>query len=66
MKRLMDLAKFAWQFIAGDDWPTALGVVLALGLTALLADQHAAWLVMPAAVASLLVFSIFRAARSKL
>jgi hypothetical protein len=66
MKRIVDLVKFAWEFIAGDDWLTALGVVVALGLTALLADRAASWLVMPGAVAGLLAVSIWRAAaRSK-
>lgn len=65
MNRLAALASSVWEFIAGDDWPTALGVVFALGITALVADQGAAWLVMPAAVAALLAISVWRAARPK-
>jgi hypothetical protein len=50
-----------WEFIVGDDWRTALGVVLALGLTALIADTNVpAWWVMPVAVLGLLVLSIRR------
>jgi hypothetical protein len=53
-----------WKFVVGDDWRTALGVVLALALTALLADAAiAAWWVMPPAVVGLLALSIRRAAR---
>ncbi len=53
-----------WEFIVGDDWRTALGVVVALALTALLAQTTvAAWWVMPLAVLGLLVLSIRRAAR---
>ncbi len=53
-----------WEFVAGDDWRTALGVVLALALTALLAAASvSAWWVMPPAVVGLLALSIRRAAR---
>jgi hypothetical protein len=51
-----------WDFIVGDDWPTAVGVVLALGATALIADGNAAaWVVMPVSVLGLLAFSLRRA-----
>jgi hypothetical protein len=53
-----------WEFIVGDDWRTAIGVVVALGLTALIAQAgSAAWWVMPPAVLALLALSIRRAAR---
>ncbi|HEY5287479.1 MAG TPA: hypothetical protein VIJ50_10285 [Solirubrobacteraceae bacterium] len=53
-----------WDFVVGDDWRTALGVVLALGLTALVAETSlAAWWIMPPAVLSLLALSIRRAAK---
>jgi hypothetical protein len=53
-----------WDFVVGDDWRTALGVVLALGLTALVAETSVAvWWIMPLAVLVLLVLSIRRAAR---
>lgn len=53
-----------WDFFVGDDWLTALGVVLALGLTAVIAETSvSAWWVMPLAVLLLLAFSIKRAAR---
>jgi hypothetical protein len=53
-----------WDFVVGDDWVTALGVVAALGLTALIAAAGgAAWWVMPVAVIALLALSVRRAAR---
>jgi hypothetical protein len=52
-----------WDFVVGDDWLTAAGVVLALALTALLSEREAAWYVMPIAVALLLALSIWRQAR---
>jgi uncharacterized membrane protein len=56
------LPRAVWKFIAGDDWHTAIGVVLALVLTALVAEEGvAAWCVMPAAVLGLLVLSTRRA-----
>jgi len=53
-----------WEFVVGDDWRTALGVVVALAVTAALAAAPiAAWWVMPPAVVGLLARSIRRAAR---
>jgi hypothetical protein len=64
MTRVKALLLAVWDFVVGDDWRTALGVALALGVTALVASAGiSAWWVMPLAVLSLLVFSIRRAAR---
>ncbi|HSZ06234.1 MAG TPA: hypothetical protein VK778_13690 [Solirubrobacteraceae bacterium] len=52
-----------WEFVVGDDWRSALGVVLALALTALLAGTISDWWVMPLAVLGLLALSTRRAAR---
>jgi hypothetical protein len=63
-QRAQELFAGFWDFVVGDDWRTALGVVLALALTALLADAGvSAWWVMPLAVLGLLALSIRRAAR---
>jgi hypothetical protein len=51
--------------VAGDDWVTAAGVVLALGLTRVLSGADSAWFVMPVAVAFLLAHSIWREARRR-
>jgi hypothetical protein len=65
MTRLRRAAVGVWEFIAGDDWVTAAGVVLALGLTALVSQEDSAWFVMPVAVALLLTLSIWREARKR-
>jgi hypothetical protein len=60
MKRF---ARFWWDFIVGDDWRVAVGIALALGLTAVLATTWAsAWIVMPLAVAAVLWLSLRRVA----
>ena len=56
----------AWEFVAGDDWRTAVGVVLALGLTAAIAAAGvSAWWVMPVAVVALLAASLRRELRRR-
>ena len=58
MKRF---ATFWWDFIVGDDWRVAVGVVTALGVTALLATTSLpAWWVLPVAVATVLGLSLRR------
>jgi uncharacterized membrane protein len=50
-----------WEFVVGDDWATAIGVVLALTLTALIASAGgSAWWVMALTVLGLLARSISR------
>ncbi len=64
MSRLVQAARAVWEFVVGDDPLTALGVVVALGATALIADAGSpAWWVMPLAALALLVLSLRRAAR---
>jgi hypothetical protein len=64
MRHLEALARFIWDFVVGDDWRIAAGVVVALALTAVIAGTSvAAWWIVPAAVAILLTFSVWRAAR---
>jgi len=54
---------FWWDFVVGDDWRVAVGIAVALGLTALLATTSApAWIVMPLAVAAVLWLSLRRVA----
>ncbi len=53
-----------WEFVVGDDWRTAVGVVFALGLTAIVATTDvAAWWIMPLAVLAILALSLRRAVR---
>jgi hypothetical protein len=64
MTRLRALAAFLWDFVVGDDWRIAVGVVSALGLTAVISGSSvAAWWILPLAVAALLAFSVWSVAR---
>jgi len=64
VNRIVATGKGVWEFVVGDDWITALGVVVALVLTALVAGTGtAAWWILPVAVLVLLVLSLRRAAR---
>lgn len=66
MTRASALLAGVWMFVVGDDWRTALGVLLALLLTALLAGAAiSAWWVMPVAVSGLLALSVRRALHAK-
>ena len=64
MKRIRAFGMFWWDFVVGDDWRVAVGIVLAFGLTALLATTSVpAWWVLPLAVAAVLWLSLRRVAR---
>jgi hypothetical protein len=65
MTRVRAFPAAVWEFIVGDDWRTAIGVALAIALTAVIASAGiSAWWVMPLAVLGLLALSVIRAARS--
>jgi large-conductance mechanosensitive channel len=60
--RLRAAAMFVWDFVVGDDWRLAVGVVVGLALTALVASSGVvAWWVLPAVVGVLLTLSVWRA-----
>jgi hypothetical protein len=62
--RLAAFGRFWWNFVVGDDWLVAAGLVVALGVTALVAhDDVSAWWLMPLAVVGLLVLSLRRGVR---
>ncbi|HEY5051312.1 MAG TPA: hypothetical protein VII50_10455 [Acidothermaceae bacterium] len=64
--RLRQFCAFWYDFVIGDDWHVAVGVVLALGVTyGMHRASLSAWWVVPAAVAVLLPYSLWRASRSK-
>jgi hypothetical protein len=51
-----------WDFVVGDDWRTALGVIVILGAVAALAAAGiAAWWLTPPAVLAMLALSLRRA-----
>jgi hypothetical protein len=63
MRYLIAFARFWYDFIVGDDWTVALGVLIALIATLALARAGiAVWWLMPLAVLGLLTFSVRRAA----
>jgi hypothetical protein len=62
MNRIAGFGRFWWDFVVGDDWRAALGVVAAIALTAgIHAAGVAAWWVLPVAVAVILSLSLRRA-----
>lgn len=63
MRRLRAFAAFLYDFVVGDDWRVAVGVAVALGVTAVAAGAGlAAWWIMPVATVALLGASLWRAA----
>ena len=63
MSRVRAFAAFVWDFVVGDDWPTAVGVVVALVVTAVAAGAGlTAWWIMPICAVGLLAASLWRAA----
>jgi hypothetical protein len=66
MRRVEAFFRFLWDFVVGDDWRIAAGVVVALGITAIVAGTSvAAWWILPVAIAALLTGSVWRAGRSQ-
>ncbi len=64
MSWLERFARFVWDFVIGDDWGIAAGVVVALALTALVSvGSVSGWWILPLAVGGLLAWSVWRAAR---
>jgi hypothetical protein len=65
MRALGSFLHFWYDFVVGDDWRVAAGVVVALAGTAVLAHVNLpAWWLLPLAVIVLLVVSLLRAARA--
>ena len=61
---LRGFGAFWWDFIVGDDWRVAAGVIAALAVTGLLAaGDVAAWWFLPVAVLLLLAASLARGVR---
>ncbi len=61
---VLGFLRFWYDFIVGDDWTVAAGVLVALAVTSLLIHRSvSAWWLMPVAVGLLLFASLRRAAR---
>lgn len=64
MGYLLGFLRFWYDFIVGDDWSVAAGVVAALALTVFLARHDiVAWWLLPVVVVVLLAVSLWRVAR---
>lgn len=62
MNRIRALGAFLYDFVVGDDPVIAAVIVIALGVTALIASGgNAAWWVMPPVTIGVLAFSLHRA-----
>ena len=59
MSRIVAFGRFWWDFVVGDDWVAAAGVIAGLALTGALA----AWWVLPFVVALVLGLTLVRATR---
>jgi hypothetical protein len=67
MSFIRRILAFWYDFIVGDDWLIAVGVVALLGLSAILAHSAydgVAWLLMPVGTIVVLGASLWRAVRS--
>ena len=63
MRRIAAFGRFWWDFVVGDDWRAAAGIVLAIGVTAtFVAAGVDAWWLIPLAVAAILGLSLRREA----
>jgi hypothetical protein len=64
VRRLRGFGRFWWDFVVGDDWRAAAGIVLAIAVTAaLVAAGLDAWWLMPVSVAGILALSLRRELR---
>ena len=59
MSVVASFGRFWWDFIVGDDWLAAVGVAIALVVTAVVET----WWILPLAVALVLAASLYRATR---
>jgi hypothetical protein len=65
IRRLRSFGAFWYDFVVGDDWQVAVGVVSAIVLTYVLSQTTsiAVWWVLPLTVVVLLPYSVVRAVR---
>jgi hypothetical protein len=61
MEKLAAFGRFWYDFVVGDDWRLAIGVVVALSVAGGLVDAGIpAWWVVPVAIAAVLGVSLIR------
>jgi hypothetical protein len=64
VRYLRSFGRFWWDFVVGDDWRLAAGVVTGLAVTKFLVDRDVpAWWALPFAAVGALAVSLRRAAR---
>ena len=64
--KLKAFASFWYDFLIGDDWRVAVGVVVALAVTAAVSRTNVScWWIVPAAVVLLLPGTVWRATRPR-
>jgi uncharacterized membrane protein YqgA involved in biofilm formation len=65
MTRLRSFGAFWYDFVIGDDWRIAVGVVAGLALTAVVVHDTRvpAWWLLPAVVVAMLTISLWTATR---
>jgi hypothetical protein len=64
MNRLESAARAVWDFVVGDDWRVAAGVVIAISVTAIVAGSTvSAWWILPVATLLMLSLSVWQASR---
>ncbi len=65
MSRVKAFGAFWYDFVIGDDWVIAVGVVVALAITALVVTAGlVGWWIVPSAVVLLLPLSLWRGIRA--
>ncbi len=65
MSRLAAFGRFWYEFVVGDDWRAAVGVIVALAVSALaLSLSSSAWWLLPLSIVAVLTESVLRAARN--
>jgi phage shock protein PspC (stress-responsive transcriptional regulator) len=66
VRRIRAFGAFWYDFVVGDDWVVAVGVVIGLAVTyGLSRTAVPAWWLLPLVLALLLPFSLWRAVRKR-
>jgi hypothetical protein len=66
LQRIKAFGAFWYDFIVGDDWVVAVGIVIGLSLTYAVSRTAApAWWLLPLVLTLLLPLSLWRAARKR-